>query len=146
MCKFPMKKSCLLFFLFFSFRLLSQEISVQTDSLKNIVSDYELKDEQWSAWKVYSEKWMKQEYGKILKANKLKMSCNGCENIFMDVVITIDGGGKLKYYKCLKSDKCGDEFSKGLEIAFMRWFFQQTFPKELYGLKFRTRLGTGIKC
>ena len=111
-----------------------------------IPKTYELKTEQWKAWKKIEQDWMKNEYSKILKENKLKMNCNGCESIYMDAVFSIDSTGKLKYYKLINSRKCADKFSKALEIRFTKWFFHTQFPMELYNLNFEVRLGTGLKC
>lgn len=107
---------------------------------------YELPSAKYKAWKIIEQQWMSKEYGKILKENKLKMTCNGCENIFMDVVFAIDSTGKLKEYKTVKTRKCAGEFSKKLEERFVKWFFSLPFPAELYNLKFEVRLGTGLKC
>ena len=74
------------------------------------------------------------------------MSCSGCESVYMDVVLCIDEDGKLKYYRLVKTKKCGAEFSKGLEIRFMKWFFTKQFSAELYNTRFQVRLGTGLKC
>jgi hypothetical protein len=112
----------------------------------SIPKSYQLKQPQYSAWKTVYDTWMKSEYGKILKQNKLKMNCNGCENIFMDAIFTIDDKGELKNHTLIKSKKCAGEFSKKLELQFINWFQNTTFPTELFNLKFEVRLGTGLKC
>lgn len=86
------------------------------------------------------------EYYKILKQNKLKMSCSGCERIAMNVIFVIDENGRLKSYSFVNSVKCGQTFSIKLEQQFINWFQQQTFPIELYNLKFEVHLGKGLKC
>lgn len=111
-----------------------------------IVKYYQLPSSQYKTWKLLEDEWMKNEYGKILKENKLKMTCSGCESIFMDVVFTIDAQGKLSATKTLKTRKCAGEFSKKLEERFLKWFLQRSFPAELYNTKFEVRLGTGLKC
>lgn len=116
------------------------------ESKDTLVKSYELPSAQYKAWKIIEQQWMSKEYGKILKENKLKMSCNGCEAIFMDVVLKIDSVGKLKEYKTVKTRKCAGEFSKKLEELFLKWFLNLSFPSELYDLKFEVRLGTGLKC
>lgn len=134
-------------FCFFCFLLSSraQEI-VDTAGTQNLQHAYELPKEQWNDWKKLEENWRIKQYPKILKANKLKMNCSSCSYIYMDVIISIDTEGKLKYYKVLNSKKCAEPFSKALEIQFMKWFFAQKFPPTLYNTRFQTRLGTGLKC
>lgn len=140
---------CLIFVTFYSFGN-AQVISEIPDTVVKpgivIPKTYELTSEQWNAWQKMEQDWMKNEYSKILKENKLKMNCSGCESIYMDAVFSIDTTGKLKYYKLLNSRKCADKFSKGLEIRFMKWFFKTQFPLELHNLNFEVRLGTGLKC
>jgi hypothetical protein len=127
-------------------QLFSQEIIEWPDStVSSAPKSYELKDEQWKAWKIVEEKWQK-EYARILKEQKLKMSCDGCESIFLDAVLSINAEGRMEYYKALNSKKCAEKFSKGLEIRFMKWFFNYKFPEELFNTKFEVRLGTGLKC
>lgn len=137
-------------YFFFNFFLVllsvcnAQEITTELDSSKAL-SVYELKEAQWKEWAKIEEEW-KKEYSKILKEQKIKMSCSGCESVYMEVVLCIDEDGKLKYYRLVKTKKCGAEFSKGLEIRFMKWFFTKQFPAELYNTRFQVRLGTGLKC
>lgn len=134
--------SCFIFIPLFliSFVVKSQETK---DSIPKF---YNLNSTQYNAWKIIEQEWMQKEYGKILKENKLKMSCNGCENIYMDAIIAIDNSGKLKEYKIVKTRKCSQEFSKKLETRFIKWFIDLKFPAELFNSKFEIRLGTGLKC
>jgi hypothetical protein len=134
-------KYCFIFFLLlWSIYLNAQETK------DTIPRSYELKGDQYKTWRVIEQEWFTKEFGKILKENKLKMNCSGCESIFMNTVITIDSIGKLKEYKVVNSRKCATTFSKKLEERFIKWFFTLNFPKELYNSKFEVRLGTGLKC
>jgi len=112
----------------------------------SIPKSYNLNSTKYKAWKIIEQEWMSKEYDKILKENKLKMTCNGCENIFMDAIITVDSIGKLKAYKTVKTKKCAQELSKKLEVRFIKWFVDLKFPTELYNSTFEIRLGTGLKC
>ncbi len=125
--------------------LFAQYLSAQAHK-DTIVRSHQLPKEQYREWKIIEDEWMKNEYGKILKENKLKMKCANCENIFMNVIFTIDTSGKLIATKTVKTRKCAGEFSKKMEDRFLKWFLNFTFPKELYNLKFEVRLGTGLKC
>lgn len=127
--------------------LLLCSICIKAQETKDsIPKSYELKGDQYKAWRVIEEDWFTKEYSKILKENKLKMNCSGCESIFMNTIITIDSIGKLKEYKVVNSRKCATTFSKKLEDRFIKWFQTLNFPKELYNAKFEARLGTGLKC
>jgi hypothetical protein len=124
----------------------AQEIVKELDNnISDVPKVYELKDTQWKAWVNIETEW-KKEYSKILKEQKLKTSCKDCPAIYMDAVLSVDENGKLKYYKLVNSNKCSQEFSKGLEIRFMKWFFNYKFPEEFYNSKFEVRLGNGLKC
>ncbi len=133
-------------YLFLSLLLLCS-ICFKAQEIKDTIpKSYELKADQYKAWRVIEQEWFSKEYSNILKENKLKMNCNGCESIYMNTVITIDSIGKLKEYKVVNSRKCASTFSKKLEQRFMKWFLTLNFPKELYNSKFEVRLGTGLKC
>lgn len=113
----------------------------------SVPKSYELKDPQYSVFRKIEQEWFTKEYGKILKENKLKMNCSGCESIFMNTILEIDSVGKLKTYKVVNSRTChGASFSKKLEERFIKWFLTYPFPPELYNSKFEARLGTGLKC
>lgn len=134
------KLSMIMVLLFFSFGFKAQ---VAKDS---IPKSYDLTGPQYSAWTNFYNNWRVVEYPKILKENKLKMNCSGCESIYMEVIFTINEIGKLSNYKVIKSKKCGKEFSKKLENRFMKLFLDFQFPKDMRNLKFEVRLGTGLKC
>lgn len=126
--------------LFFSSAFKAQEAK------DSIPKSYELKEPQYSAWRKIYDEWMPKEYFKILKENKLKMNCSGCESVFMNTVFKIDSLGKLKNYRVISTKKCSGTFSKKLEERFIKWFLTYPFPNELYNITFEARLGTGLKC
>ena len=142
-----MKNNILSILLFlFSLSVFSQEVSMDSASSSQVLKSYELKGDSWKDWNKIYQDWMKNEYHKILKENKLKMNCSGCENIFLDVVLNIDSTGKMTFYKLVNSNKCSEKFSKKLEIQFMKSFFNLEFPPSLRNMYFEARLGTGLKC
>lgn len=148
-----MKKNILSFLLFFfSLSAFSQEVAMdlpvgrQVPPTSQVLKSYELKGDSWKDWNKIYQDWMKNEYHKILKENKLKMNCSGCENIFLDIVLNIDSTGKMTFYKLVNSNKCSEKFSKKLEIRFMKSFFNLEFPPSLRNMYFEARLGTGLKC
>ena len=134
----------LIFLIVFSF-MKGKEIVDSSTSIV-VVKSYELKGEAWNDWKKIEDDWMKNNYPKILKSNKLKMNCRSCESIYLEVVIQIDSSGKLNNYKLINSKKCGEKFSKSLEIQFMKPIFNIEFPHSLKNMRFEIRLGTGLKC
>lgn len=142
-----MKNNILSILLFlFSLSVFSQEVSMDSASSSQVLKSYELKGDSWKDWNKIYQDWMKNEYHKILKENKLKMNCSGCENIFLDVILNIDSTGKMTFYKLVNSNKCSEKFSKKLEIQFMKSFFNLEFPPSLRNMYFEARLGTGLKC
>lgn len=124
-------------------------VDVSESAVKSAVvipKAYELSPEQSTAWRNLQQAWMKTEYPKLLKQQKLQMNCSGCENIYMDAVFSIDATGKLKHYELVNSKKCAQTFSKALADQFTAWFFTVQFPPALYDLSFEVRLGTGLSC
>ncbi len=143
-----MKKNILsIIILFFSVSVFSQEVPMDSVSAtSHILKSYELKGDSWKDWNKIYDDWMKNEYHKILKENKLKMNCSECENIYLEVILNIDSTGKMTFYKLINSKKCTEKFSKKLEIQFMKSFFNMEFPPSLRNMFFEARLGTGLKC
>lgn len=132
---------------FFSLSVFSQEVAIDSAGLvPQVLKSYELKGDSWTDWNKIYQNWMKNEYHKILKENKLKMNCSGCENIYLEVILNIDSTGKMTFYKLVNSKKCAEKFSKKLEIQFMKSFFNLEFPPSLRNMFFEARLGTGLKC
>lgn len=138
-----MNLKLLLFFALFRFTSVIHAHQTNKDS---IPKSYELKQPQYKIWDSIYNIWMTKEYPKILKQNKLKMNCHGCESVAMNAVFIIDETGKLKNYKVIKSKVCGKEFSKKLELQFINRFQNQPYPPELFNLKFEVHLGSGLKC
>ncbi len=124
----------------------AEQVSDTAKSEPVILKSYQLPREQWQAWQKVQQDWLKTEYPKILRQQRLKMNCSGCENIYLDVVFSIDATGKLNQYKPVNSRKCAEQFSEQLLKKFVAWFFTLQFPPELYDLTFEVRLGTGLTC
>lgn len=124
----------------------AEQVSDTAKSEPVIAKFYELPQQQWRAWQKIQQEWLKKEYPKILQAQKLKMTCSDCENIYLDAVFSIDATGKLTHYEPVNSKKCADKFSEQLVKKFVAWFFTIQFPSELYSLTFEVRLGTGLSC
>jgi len=117
--------------------------SIPKDSVMKV---WALNDTVFHAWNKIDSEWMANEYWNILKTFKLKMSCAHCEDILMHVDMAIDSSGKLVEHRVTYSDKCGQEFDKKLEDAFLKYFYEFTFPPALRGRIFNVLLGTGLTC
>ncbi len=140
-----MKYLFLLWFFLLPFGLFAQQQTGTSpgDSANRISIDTE---GVWQEWHKIDSAWMDQEYGAILQKFKLHMSCAHCEDILMHVEMMIDSSGKLTRHRMLRSDKCGQNFDKKLEDAFMQYFYTITFPAIFRKTLFTTMLGTGLKC
>jgi hypothetical protein len=112
---------------------------------KRILS-YDLQGSAWTAWKAIDKDWMENQYWACLKKFNLKMSCAGCENIYIDVELHINAEGRLASYKILKENICSGKITSDLEQAFLAYFKTLTFPESLRNLIIEARLGTGLKC
>jgi hypothetical protein len=120
-----------------------ESVSTQGDTANRISIET---DGVWHEWQKIDSAWMHGEYGAILQKFKLHMSCAHCEDILMHVEMMIDSSGKLTSHHMLRSDKCGQEFDKKLEGAFMQFFYGITFPAIFRRSIFTVMLGTGLKC
>jgi hypothetical protein len=100
----------------------------------------------WAVWSKIDSAWMHGEYGQILQKFKLHMNCAHCEDVLMEVEMTINQEGKVTAHRIIRSDKCGEDFDKALENAFMKWFYELEFPDFFRNSRFTSQLGTGLKC
>jgi hypothetical protein len=113
------------------------------DSVRSI-NIYE--DGCWRDWHKIDSAWMYGQYHKILQRYDLHMNCANCEDVLMEVEMTINSDGRLKDHRIIRSDKCGADFDKALENAFMDWFYDLQFPDVFRNSRFKVQLGTGLKC
>ncbi|MCW3085969.1 MAG: hypothetical protein JWP12_3335 [Bacteroidetes bacterium] len=133
--------------LLFAFKAASaQEIVKDTVGTSSVKNDYELPDNQFSDWKSVEKIWYANEYDKIKAENKITLACKTCNSFYMDVIIKVNGNGKMEYYKLTGSNNCGRGFNKAQEIRMMRMFFKFEYPSSLRNTTFKTRLGTALKC
>jgi len=120
-----------------------QKLADSTDASKSksFLSIY-----AWPEWHKIDSAWRVTDYHKILDNFKLKLDCMQCSKVMMNVEMSIDGSGKLNKYRVVNSDKCGENFDKKLEDAFMHYFYTITFPPIFYNHKFTALLGSILKC
>jgi hypothetical protein len=102
--------------------------------------------EVWKQWNPIDSVWMHKEYWKILADFHLKMKCSYCDGINMNVDMVIDSNGKLSRHTVINSNKCGKDFDKKLEDAFMKYFYGITFPAIFRKRICIVMLGTALKC
>ncbi len=138
-----MKKILFVFaFLFAATMVSAQEVQ----SIESVPEDYKLTDVQYATWKTISTNWLSDDFEKIKFENKIDINCKSCYGVYMDVVIKINGSGKLEYYKVITGKNCGVAFTKQFEMRMMRSFLKFEYPPELRNVVFKTRLGTILKC
>ena len=138
-----MKKIIFVFtFLFAATMVSAQEVQ----SIESVPEDYKLTDVQYATWKTISTNWLSDDFEKIKFENKININCKSCYGVYMDVVIKINGSGKLEYYKVINGKNCGAAFTKQFEMRMMRSFLKFEYPPELRNVIFKTRLGTILKC
>lgn len=130
----------------FSNEIISQEVPLETVAESDVLSDYQLSDKQYSAWKSIKNNWLASEYELIKSENKIKLNCSNCNAFYVEVIIKINESGKMEYYKLLNGKRCGVGLTKELELRVMRKFFKFEYPFELRNVTFKTRLGDALKC
>jgi hypothetical protein len=118
------------------------------DLLKSdtIIETHNLNKEQWHLWDSIDNYWLKNEFPVCLKNNKLKLSCSGCESIYLVVNFYIDKEGKLTKYDIVKEKVCGKTATTALKKCFLSYFQTLVFPPHLRNINIQVRLGNGLKC
>ena len=111
-----------------------------------VVPIWDMDLQVWREWDRIDSIWMHSTYWNLLAKHHLKMDCAHCERVSMQVDMQIDTSGRMISYKVIKSNCCGEAFSAQLIQEFMEFFEKYTFPPALRNLRFRTLLGTGLKC
>jgi hypothetical protein len=111
-----------------------------------IMQSHDLNKEQWHVWDSIDNYWLKNEFPLCLKNNKLKLSCSGCESIYLVVNLYIDKEGKLTKYDIVKEKVCGNVASPALKKCFISYFQTLVFPPALRSINIQVRLGNGLKC
>ena len=120
-----MKKIVFVFaFLFTVAIAFAQEVTPEAKSIESVPEDYKLTDVQYATWKTISTNWLSDDFEKIKFENKIDINCKSCYGVYMDVVIKINGSGKLEYYKVITGKNCGVAFTKQFEMRMMRSFLK----------------------
>lgn len=125
---------------------LAQELVYDTTGTWNVTDESKLPDKQLADWKSIKNAWVANEYDKVKFDNKVTLNCKTCNSFYADVVIKINGAGKMEYYKVVGGKCCGRGLTKSQEVQIMRMFFKFEFPGTLRNATFRTRLGSILKC
>lgn len=111
-----------------------------------VIADHELRDEQWREFNAISEHFRKNVFPVCTEQLKLRMSCSGCEYIYVVFQIEINAGGKLTGCTKVGENVCGGKAPAALERCFVEYLESLTFPRKLRSMIIQTRLGTGLKC
>lgn len=111
-----------------------------------VVRDHELRDEQWRDFNAISEHFVRNVFPRCLSQSKLKLTCSGCEYIYIIVRIEINADGRLVGYSKIRENVCGRHAPGNLERCFIEYLESITFPGNLRSMIIETRLGNGLKC
>jgi hypothetical protein len=126
--------------------------AVKTDSAvykntsERVIKENDLEGEMFSKWMKIKDDWRLNWFQSCLAKNKKRLTCDGCESIYITVNMKIDANGKLLSYTKIKSYMCGEDITPKLEKCFMDYFFNFTFPEEFRNCTFEVQLGEGLKC
>jgi hypothetical protein len=130
-----------LILLFFTFPLFPQNTVIHP-----VVKEYELTAAQYKIWTEIKKEWFKNEYPHCLKKRNLKLTCAGCESIFIRIIFTINKNGILEEIENVSEKVCGGKADNKLKECFLKNFKTKIFPDELRNMKIEITLGTGLKC
>jgi hypothetical protein len=120
--------------------------SCATNIPMKVVRDHELRDNQWKEFNAIREYFLRNVFPRCTGQSKLKLSCSGCEYIYIVVRITINAEGKMTDYTKIKENVCGGTAPEGLERCFIEYMESITFPGNLRSMIIETSLGNGLKC
>ncbi len=143
-----MYRLILLFMLSFSFCINNSSFAQVNDTIPadTIIKTFDLNDEQWHVWDSIYEYWLKNEFPRCLKMNKLKLSCPHCESIYLTVNFYIDSKGKLSKYKIVKENVCWSKATTSLKNGMLKYFKSLEFPPPLRNINIQAIIGNGLKC
>lgn len=111
-----------------------------------VIKYHELRGAQWESMNRIQEDFRKNVFRECLSQSKLSMNCSNCEYIYIDVIIVVDGKGRMCGYTKTAEKVCRDKAPAKLERCFMEYLESLTFPKNLRNMSMEIRLGTGLKC
>jgi len=126
--------------------LAQEKPKADTSGTANVPEDYQLSDKQLADWKSIQNAWYATEYDRVKYDMKITTGCKTCNAFYMDVIIKINGAGKMESYKVLNGKACGRAMNKAEELRMMKMFFKFEFAGSLRNTTFKTRLGTILKC
>jgi hypothetical protein len=99
---------------------------------------------QYSSWKNIEQKWLSEKYYPFLKKEKIKLSCAGCESVYVWLVFKKDNSNTT--YDIIKSKKCGGDFTGRLLSELKKLLNEIILPVEFNNTVFRTSIGSALKC
>lgn len=127
--------------------LLSKAVLSDEEELPaTIEPDYAKPLPERQLWKQVRENFLKHTYPRILKQQKLALSCDGCSAIYMDISFSLDSAGVVSIKAIDRTKACGGEFSPVMREEFAHFVRIYPYPTALRGTSVRLRLGTGLSC
>ena len=120
--------------------------SCAADRQPRVIRDHELRDDRWREFNAIRDDFTRNVFPGCIGRSKLKLTCAGCEYIYIIVRITIDADGRMSGYTKVKENVCGRSAPAALERCFIEYLESITFPRNLRGMVIETNLGNGLKC
>jgi hypothetical protein len=117
-----------------------------SDRQMKTVRDHELRDDQRKEFNAIRENFIRNVFPGCTSNARLRLTCAGCEYIYITVKIAIDANGKMSGYTKTKENVCGGPAPAALEKCFIEYLKSVTFPRKLRSLIIETNLGNGLKC
>lgn len=99
---------------------------------------------QYKAWKPIEEKWIKETFRPYLEKRKIKLSCLGCESVYLGVVFKKDSANTT--YTIIWTRRCGAPFSKNQLLEIKLLLNEIKLPEEFNNAIFKVNLGQALKC
>lgn len=112
----------------------------------SIIKMSDFTHEEYAAWSTILSDWRKNIFFDCLKKQKLRLTCDGCESIYLHVNMNIDSTGKLVKYTITKEKMCGEKFRPELKEGFLNYFENLIFPPALQNKIINVYLGECLKC
>lgn len=89
----------------------------------------------------------KGHFDKLLRKQGIKkITCAGCDAVYVELIFCIDKNGKVQPMKLVSSTLCHGKKSE----TFIKDFYQSlnalTLPKQFSGQPYRYRFGRALKC
>lgn len=111
-----------------------------------VIREADLQGKQFQSWYAFDTTWTKHILPGCLLENHLKVSCEHCGSIYLNVRLKIDSTGKLISHEKISGTICENELSDKVVNCFLEFFYFLEFPPELRNIILEVKLGKALKC